>query len=282
VDVTEFDIDFILAGSRAQLGGKRTTNAAIDDIAPFAMPTTATTLKLGADEEDSFAKFVGKFDDEYGGRRGEWTFRAKTPYTGTGDGKHPRSVWESPGAGSYDVYADGEVKSEMTGTKWRTSRKGICEYELEYIAGLQHSSPALRRRIGEKVTLTTKYSHGEAGGKKSPLAPAMAASRTSLEPPRPFVNRLRVSISEATRAMRLDSSDSGTTATAKMSSSLPTWTNVLGPAPSSASASHATTPSSTTTSSSKKNRRGSRDEEVRQEKVQSSSNCSYQISRKRG
>jgi len=262
VDVTEFDIDFILAGSRAQLGGKRTTNAAIDDIAPFGMPT-ANTLKLGQDEEDSFAKFVGKFDDEYGGRRGDWTFRAKAPYT-SGDGKHPRSVWESPGAGSYDVYANGEVKSEKTGTKWKTCRKGICEYELEYIAGLQHSSPTSRQRIGEKIILTTKYSHGEAGGRKSPST-TIAPGRNSLEPPRPFANRLRVSISEATRAMRLDSSDSGTTT--KMSSSLPTWTNALVPAP------HASTPSST--SSSKKNRRGSRDDELKQEKVQSSSSQSH-------
>jgi hypothetical protein len=185
------------------------------------MPATSTTLKLGQDEEDSFAKFVGKFDDEYGGRRGEWTFRAKAPLNplgGNGDG--PRSVWDSPGAGTYDVFANGEVRAEMTGTIWRTSRKGICEYELEYVHGIRHPTSTLPvKSTSDKFVLATKAAHGEAGGTKSPYLANIGSYRQSLEPPRAFANRLRVSISEATRAMRLDSSDSGNTT--KMSSSLP-------------------------------------------------------------
>jgi hypothetical protein len=259
--VTEFDIDFILAGSRAQLGGKRATNTAIDAIAPFAQPNAAPTLKLGADEEDSFAKFVGKFDDEYGGRRGEWTFRAKAPLSPLhGDG--PRSIWDSPGAGTYDVYANGEVKSEKTGTVLRTCRKGICEYDLEYVSGILHpNSQTPLKSTSDKFVLATKAAHGEAGGTKSPWTQNMASGRQSLEPPKAFANRLRVSISEATRAMRLDSSDSGNTA--KLSSSLP----VHPPIP-------------------KKNRRSSRDDELdkaqsKSERQSSSSSQSHKLYRLR-
>ena len=211
---------------------------------------------MGADEEDSFAKFVGKFDDEYGGRRGEWTFRAKAPLSPL-HGEGPRSVWISPGAGTYDVYANGEVKSEKTGTIWRTYRKGICEYELEYVSGIQHtSSQSPLNPTSEKFVLATKAAHGEAGGTKSPWTTQNSASgRQSLEPSKAFANRLRSSISEATRAMRLDSSDSGTTA--KLSSSLP----VHPPIP-------------------KKNRRSSRDDELDKDRIKSERQASSSQSHK--
>jgi hypothetical protein len=223
--VTEFDIDFILAGSNAQLGGHRAPNTNADAIAPFAAPPASATLRLGADEEDSFAKFVGKFDDEYGGRRGEWTFRAKVqPTAGTGDG--PRAVWESPGAGVYDLFANGDVRSEKNGTIWRTFRKGVCEYELEAVtASLNtYDAPSPLLISNDRFVLANKIDHCEAGGIKFPstTTPHVSSGRASLEPPRPFANRLRVSISEATRAIRLDSTDSN--ATAKFSSSLPAST----------------------------------------------------------
>lgn len=195
------------------------------------MSAPTPTLKLGGDDEDSFAKFVGKFDDEYGGRRGEWTFRAKASTPSPLDTDGPRAVWESPGAGAFELFANGDVRCARSGTTWRISRKGICEYEIESIfrgAGFfDRLSPG--SAVNERFTLAAKAIHCEQGGVKiasatsptSEVASAAASNRPSLDRPRPMKERLRVSISEATRTMRLDSTDSSATATNKLSSSLP-------------------------------------------------------------
>lgn len=219
------------------------------DIAPFASSAPAPALRLGADDEDTFAKFVGKFDDEYGGRRGEWTFHAKPPSPTSGpesrqqDGSL-RAVWESPGAGAFEIYANGDVRSARNGTTWRTTRKGICEYEIEHVnrpsgffERLTHSTSGGPR---QSYVLASKAVHREHGGIKtatsssssntfSPTGVSFAASSSGGSPSsenrsRPIKDRLRVSISEATRTLRLDSTDSSTTATpsnSKLSSSLP-------------------------------------------------------------
>jgi hypothetical protein len=133
---------------------------------------------------------------------------------------------------------------------------------LEYISGILHpNSQTPSKSTSDKFVLATKAAHGEAGGTKSPWNQNLASGRQSLEPPKAFANRLRVSISEATRAMRLDSSDSGNTA--KLSSSLPVHT----PIP-------------------KKNRRSSRDDELdkaqsKSERQSSSSSQSHKLYRLR-
>jgi hypothetical protein len=117
VDLAEFDIDFILAGATE-------TN----DIPAMRL-----------DGDDTFAKFVGEFDDEYGGRRGEWTFRE------TG------KTWDSPGAGLYELDG-GEIRSRKTGSVWKTRRINGSEVELE--------------KAALTIILTTKAVHIEAGGYK--------------------------------------------------------------------------------------------------------------------
>ena len=116
VDLAEFDIDFILSGAE-----------------------TSDLPALRSDGDDTFAKFVGEFDDEYGGRRGEWTFREK--------GK----TWTSPGAGLYEL-ENGEIRAQNTGSVWKTRQISGTEVELE------------RKAI--TIVLAPKSAHVEAGGHK--------------------------------------------------------------------------------------------------------------------
>ncbi|WVQ69982.1 uncharacterized protein L199_008206 [Kwoniella botswanensis] len=189
VDVSEFDIDFILAGSQAQLGGQvKKKNTPVDILRTASSPNFPLTpvLKLGGDDEDTFAKFVGEFDDEYGGRRGEWTFRACAAHhpgslsprdpldISTGPG--PKAEWESSGAGKYELFPNGEVRSTVTGRSWRVYRLGNREYELEEVKATpdphsNHStalSPSGARLGGERYTLAGKNVHRDQGGVKLP------------------------------------------------------------------------------------------------------------------
>ncbi|WWC89947.1 uncharacterized protein L201_004876 [Kwoniella dendrophila CBS 6074] len=188
VDVSEFDIDFILAGSQAQLGGQvKKKNAPIDILRSSSTSDYPLTpvLKLGGDEEDTFAKFVGEFDDEYGDRRGEWTFRACSaghPGTlsprdplDTSSGPGPKAEWESSGAGRYELFPNGEVKSAVTGRSWRVYRLGNREYELEEVkastsapAGPSPLSPTGAHFGGERYALAGKSVHRDQGGVKLP------------------------------------------------------------------------------------------------------------------
>lgn len=117
VDLAEFDIDFILAGASE----------------------TSDIPAMRLDGDDTFAKFVGEFDDEYGGRRGEWTFRESG------------RTWTSPGAGVYEIDG-GDVRCSKTGSVWKTRRISGTEVELE--------------RQNMTIILTTKAVHIEAGGYK--------------------------------------------------------------------------------------------------------------------
>jgi hypothetical protein len=232
VDLAEFDIDFILAGSQAQLGGdKKSPNAPIDIL--HAKPDSAAlaTPRLNVSgEEDTFAKFVGEFDDEYGGRRGEWTFRAsssRSSVPSTVSSSTLRAEWDCTGAGKYELYANGEVRSLQTGSVWRARKTGNREYELEEKnpgrSALPFTPPS--PSASESATpdgcyvLAAKLSHTEFGGIK-------ASSRTRAIAVSPLTHQLRVSISDQfapERSNRLGSADSGATARPppQLSSSLP-------------------------------------------------------------
>ncbi|WRT67229.1 uncharacterized protein IL334_004195 [Kwoniella shivajii] len=186
VDVTEFDIDFILAGSQTQLGGQgKQKNAHIDILnsANSSLQPQTPTLRLGGDEEDTFAKFVGAFDDEYGDRRGEWTFRAcalnNTVPLSPRDpldvsmGPGPKAEWESSGAGKYELFSNGEVRSAVTGRSWRVYKLGSREYELEEVKNAYNSSKTVLTHTGphfggERYTLAGKIVHRDQGGVKLP------------------------------------------------------------------------------------------------------------------
>jgi hypothetical protein len=239
VDLAEFDIDFILAGSQAQLGGEGVSaNSTVDVLDPKPAGVLATpTLKLGVDEEDTFAKFVGEFDDEYGGRRGEWTFRACPPrspdqppsaWDPAGNPVVPRAEWDCNGAGKYELYPNGDVRSIQTGSVWRIRRSGGREYELEEKKRGRALAPTAIPEspfnkptvivMGESIVLSSKSTHSENGGIK--LSQRQRAAYAALNP------QLRVSISDhyqLERNARLGSADSAATAkgTAGFSSSLP-------------------------------------------------------------
>jgi hypothetical protein len=273
IDLAEFDIDFIIAGSRSQLGGgKKEKNEPIDmsTVADtqFEPPTPTIKLGPGGEDEDTFAKFVGEFDEEYGGRRGKWSFRACQPAFALPDFDSadplvsrppPRSEWDSAGAGRYELYASGEVRSKQTGSIWRVRKTGSREYELEEVERgrtahivptppVQSSStvpsPISVREDGPKPTiivpgdcyvLASKQRHREHGGIKLParlrrhLNPSSA--QTSANPsrsnsqvvPPAGVARIRNSISihdASPRTTRAASEDSTNTAL-PLSQSLP-------------------------------------------------------------
>lgn len=234
VDLAEFDIDFILAGSQAQLGGSRkSSNAPVDVMHTQTHAINATpTLKLGGGEdEDTFAKFVGEFDDEYGGRRGEWTFRACPPRASSATvipARQPKAEWDSSGAGRYELYQDGDVKSLQTGSVWKVRKSGSREYELEEtqhgqseIAPFSEPSSSISGFNGtDCFVLTSKCAHIESGGISIPLRYRLQ-SAGHFAPSDP---QLRVSISDQLgppeRTSRIGSADSASTARA-FSSSLP-------------------------------------------------------------
>ncbi|ODN83314.1 hypothetical protein L202_01481 [Cryptococcus amylolentus CBS 6039] len=225
VDVTEFDIDFILAGSSAQLGGQPIgANDSVDGHggpAGFgelsALP--AGTFQLGREEEDTFAKFVGQFDDEYGDRRGEWTFRScrhgststahpsHDPLDTSDPAREPKAEWESSGAGKYELFANGEVRSIVTGRTWRVQKIGSREYELEdvkpWTGGLQ---PTVEK--GERFSLAGKNVHRDQGGVKLPyfsvgtFLPDAPSRPSPLHKSSGAAGKLRASMSEAIPQVR--------------------------------------------------------------------------------
>ena len=213
VDLAEFDIDFILAGSQTQLGGDQKSsslNAPIDVIHSkddLPVPPTPTFKLGGGEDEDSFAKFVGAFDDEYGDRRGEWTFRARPlrsmpsrsptprdPLNPTGP-PVPKSEWDCIGAGKYELYTTGEVRSIQTGSVWRVQKTAAREYEMEQIErGEEKNMVGSSDETSTKPTvisshecclLTCKASHCEYGGVKMPGAqPITSLTDQSTNPAR--------------------------------------------------------------------------------------------------
>ncbi|WVQ98849.1 hypothetical protein IAU59_005980 [Kwoniella sp. CBS 9459] len=246
VDVAEFDIDFILAGSQAQLGGQvKKKNAPVDVLRTAASPDypATPTLKLGGEEEDTFAKFVGEFDDEYGGRRGEWTFRTcPTAHPGSLSPKdpldassqaQPKAEWESSGAGKYELFPNGEVRSIATGTTWRVYRLGNREYELEEVkpgSSLQAAATMSAHFGGERYALAAKTVHRDQGGVKLPhfnmksWYQSHSQRSDSTIPSTASTSGVRVVIDESSqteRTERLDSHASTVTMTPALSQSAP-------------------------------------------------------------
>ncbi|CAK9787290.1 hypothetical protein CC85DRAFT_45778 [Cutaneotrichosporon oleaginosum] len=238
VDLSEFDIDFILAGSRTQLGrtGSKSSLRRSNHSAKGNDELTGQGARPGLDEEDSFAKFVGAFDDEYGGRRGDWTFRAlprpvQQPVGKTPTRPVPRAEWESPGAGRYEIYPSGDVRSVESGSVWRVKRTSAREYELEQpMPGLLPMGSADKPPGSapqpivlapcSAYALVSKSVHTENGGVKLPIPVHRELSRSSGFSRR-FVAATRNRPSstdmllEADERRRTGSQDSSATATAQ-------------------------------------------------------------------
>ncbi|WVN86731.1 uncharacterized protein L203_101903 [Cryptococcus depauperatus CBS 7841] len=179
VDITEFDLDFILAGSQSHLAQSSESDI-VEGSRKEGLPNGAT-LKLGRDGEDTFAKFVGEFDDEYGGRRGEWTFRSchrsaalngtslQDPInTSTSSEPASKTEWESTGAGKYELLTNGEVKNNETGRSWRVRRVGAREYELEEVRLAGRDNNFKKTVTCDRFTLASKCVHRDQGGVKVP------------------------------------------------------------------------------------------------------------------
>ncbi|KAK8869706.1 hypothetical protein IAR55_000274 [Kwoniella newhampshirensis] len=244
VDVAEFDIDFILAGSQAQLGQGKKKNAQIDVRNGLPNQPETPILRLGGDEEDTFAKFVGEFDDEYGGRRGDWTFRAcPTLQSGQRSPRDPldrsdpsdpsllKAEWESSGAGKYELLSNGEVRSASTGKSWRVHKLGSREYELEEVRSAPVSAPLSALNFGgERYTLAGKRVHRDQGGVKLPHFNVNSwfhhhansqSSRSSSSGVSVSKYRSSISNGPVERTTRFDSEDSTMTMTPALSSSAP-------------------------------------------------------------
>ena len=269
VDLAEFDIDFILSGSSAQLGSTLGASLGYEDKDKFRnlptdvvrskpggqpnVPRTPTLNLAGGEGEDTFAKFVGAHDDEYGGRRGEWTFRAcpspsparesaqshessqlqrsgsaqSASLSGhdpldTTAGILPRAEWDCHGAGKYELYVNGEIKSVQTGTMWKVLKTGSRAYEL-------FNTPINRLKTGANLvaathdtegglSLTTKTAHCEAGGIK--MAPPLADSYMVADAHESSLNTIK-EYGSSDWTKRMDSSDSVTPKTSLISNSLP-------------------------------------------------------------
>lgn len=240
VDLSEFDIDFILAGSKSNLGRTGSGRSKHLSAGSGTAEGPSGSRPGGLEEEDSFAKFVGAFDDEYGDRRGDWTFRAckqrnQTYGSDPSDPSRPvpRTEWDSPGAGKFEVYPNGDVRSVESGCVWRIKRTSLREYELEQpMPGLAkvHPPEPLNPNAPQPViilpcggyTLTSKSVHTESGGVKLPLHVQRDYSARGSRVSRRFAAaRNRQSISEASRGDwtegqerrdRLGSHDSAATA----------------------------------------------------------------------
>lgn len=199
VDLSEFDIDFILAGSKPNLGRNGSGSTKSRGSNSFEGQERGTA-RPSDEVEDSFAKFVGAFDDEYGGRRGEWTFRACPlprppppevnpifPVDHHPDEVDPldpavlvpRAAWDAPGAGRFEIYPNGDIRAVESGHIWRIRQMSSREYDLEQQTKGQlilptdpvpdgaHQPLILTPYIG--YTLTGKMVHTENGGVKLPF-----------------------------------------------------------------------------------------------------------------
>ncbi|KAK4683995.1 hypothetical protein P7C73_g6214, partial [Tremellales sp. Uapishka_1] len=267
VDLAEFDIDFILAGSQAQLGKRKgKKNAPIDTTRAIDGVPATPTLRLGGDEEDSFAKFVGEFDDEYDDRRGEWTFRACNPPPSTAhaagsnvifpsqsrptqdplEKASPKAEWESQGAGKYELFHTGEVRSIQTNRTWRVRKLSSREYELEQLTAWDSQqsatklspSDALVDREAPSYILAGKGAHSEQGGVKLSDSKQQPRKLSSGFIAKTVAARARASASEPTapRTGGQDSEDLGAAGQGGMafSKSLPVshYLKETSPAPS--------------------------------------------------
>jgi len=179
VDVTDFDIDFILAGATAPTTpGILASGGALSGEGMQTSAVGSSTLKLGpgGDDEDTFAKFVGAFDEEYDDRRDDWTFKACTNQSKTAD----RSIasqemaegtveWEAQRAGRYVISVSGEVTSKHTGSTWRATKRGPREIELEHVPVVPEgkSASSFVNCPGACIfVLASKAIHNELGGVK--------------------------------------------------------------------------------------------------------------------
>jgi hypothetical protein len=143
----------------------------------------------------------------------------------------PRAEWESPGAGRYEIYPSGDVRSVESGSVWRVKRTSTREYELEQPMPGLLPAVSVDKPPGNApqpivlspcsaYALVSKSVHTENGGVKLPIPVHRELSRNSRFSRR-FVaaarNRQSVtdSLLEGEERRRTGSQDSGATATAQ-------------------------------------------------------------------
>lgn len=172
VSVADLDLDFILSGAYDPPpidSTKRNVPSPNTALSQYALQNRpGVQLGPGGTDEDSFAKFVGAFDEEYDSRRGEWTFRVRP------EGKTAGHIeWESPGAGRYTITTAGEVISQRSGKGWRVKRVGNREFHLDKIleevvpsSSGSFSSAQPIVYAGNHLVLTSKRTHSRSGGLK--------------------------------------------------------------------------------------------------------------------
>ncbi len=189
VDVSDFDIDFILAGSHEvepttsvpDLRSRQQSQSSprqLDRRNTLGLPDT---LKLGpgGEDEDTFAKFVGEFDNEYDDRRDDWTFRACPPTVREKSSNREGNVakWVSEGAGLYLIDPSGKVESEQSGQVLFITRVQPREFEIEVIRSPSVLSDINLLPVNSCFVLAPKQVHNELGGVKT-LSRSRSISRS--------------------------------------------------------------------------------------------------------
>lgn len=195
VGVSDFDIDFILTGSEELMtrpssgpdtrSRQHSSSSQRQPAKKTSSGAASDTLKLGpgGENEDSFAKFVGEFDNEYGDRRGDWTFRA-CPVREMSSSQQANVAfqWDSRGAGSYSIDVGGKVESEQSGQALLITRIQPREFEVEVIRPPRFASSAGNiLPVNSCFVLAPKQAHNELGGVKT-LTPARSLSRSEDSP----------------------------------------------------------------------------------------------------
>ena len=180
VDVTDFDIDFILAGAIVPTapGILAAAGGVLNGDGTQTSAVGSSTLKLGpgGDDEDTFAKFVGAFDEEYDDRRDDWTFKACANPAKVADKPIASQEtaegtveWEAQRAGRYVIAVSGEVTSKHTGSTWRATKRGPREIELEHVPTVpeERTASSFSNCPGTCIfVLASKAIHNELGGVK--------------------------------------------------------------------------------------------------------------------
>ncbi|KAG8943483.1 hypothetical protein FRC03_002465 [Tulasnella sp. 419] len=102
----DFDIDFILSGVNSDQGA--------DGNFSLATPVPPRKASLAPSLEDSFARFVNQFDDEYGERRDKWSFMVEKSST-TGNAYGFGDYWHCSNMGRYWVGRELGVTGALDG-----------------------------------------------------------------------------------------------------------------------------------------------------------------------
>lgn len=201
VDVSDFDIDFILSGYADAVAVVPSVSASYTagmDAPSKGCKSSKYQMQLGlvGAEEDSFATFVGAHDENYDATRGEWTFRAlrnQEKQTPLGLAAKTKALlsghsgeclqWGSPAVGIYVIRQSGEVQSVSSGRVWKVRKRGGRGFELQDVTTTEDAAGGSRDGEAKIIILAAKSVHNDFGGVKIGVERSTQPPPPSLQPP---------------------------------------------------------------------------------------------------